>query len=61
MLYCRCEKIYTELLKNIFSKIFENSFWLKHYSFKDVRVYFIVELIFSNLQKLFDSLYILYL
>lgn len=59
MLYCRCEKIYTELLKNI--RIFENSFWLKHYSFKDVRVYFIVELIFSNLQKLFDSLYILYL
>lgn len=34
MLYCRCEKIYTELLKNI--RIFENSFWLKHYSFKDV-------------------------
>lgn len=30
---------------------------LKHYSFKDVRVYFIVELIFFNLQKLFNLLY----
>lgn len=44
-----------ELLKNI--QIFESSFWLKHYSFKDVRVYFIVELIFFNLQKLFNLLY----